>query len=155
MANVMEILDGVGTGKRTGCPIEAGLLAVGNRTSLLVLREAFYGTRRFDVFAERLGVTDAAAASHLRALTEAGLLERVPYRERGQRTRYEYQLTDKGSDLLPALLAFGQWAQKHLWPDGPRVDVVERDSGLPVEVRVCAGDGASLQPDEITIRPRG
>lgn len=58
-----------------------------------MLREAFYGTRRFDELARRVGITDAAAATRLRQLVDRGLLERRPYREPGQRTRQEYRLT--------------------------------------------------------------
>jgi DNA-binding HxlR family transcriptional regulator len=141
-------------GKRTGCPIDAALTSIGNRTSFLVLREAFYGTRRFDDFVERLGMTDAAVSPHLRSLTAAGLLERAPYREEGQRLRYEYQLTPKGADLLPVMLALLQWTEKHLWHDRSGLEIVETATGEPVEVRICAGRGPSLSASDITLRPR-
>ncbi|MFS4092746.1 winged helix-turn-helix transcriptional regulator [Streptomyces sp. AF1A] len=82
---------------------------VGTRAVLLIMREAFFGTRRFDDFAKRVGIGEPAAAARLKELTAAGLLERVPYREPGQRTRHAYQLTAKGRDFLPVLVALRRW----------------------------------------------
>jgi DNA-binding HxlR family transcriptional regulator len=141
-------------GKREGCPIEAALTAIGNRTDFLVLREAFYGTRRFDTFAERIGVTDASAAAHLRSLTDAGLLERVPYQDEGQRARFEYHLTEKGADLLPVMLSLLGWTEKHLWGGQSAFEVVETATTFPVHVTVTGSSGQQLRADELTVRPR-
>src|ERR1700753_3834300 len=84
------------------CPIEATMGLVGSRSAMLIMREAFYGTRRFDDFVQRVEMAPATASSHLRALTSAGLLKRQPYREPGGRTRDEYALTPCGQDLTPA-----------------------------------------------------
>jgi len=137
---------------RRGCPIDHALQAVGTRVSFLLLREAFYGTTRFDAFVERVGVTEAVVAAHLKSLTAAGLFERVPYREPGQRTRFEYRLTDAGSDLLPVLLALRQWTLRHAPGQTTPFDIIETESGLPVEVRICAGDGPALTGEDITLR---
>src|SRR5581483_4074411 len=72
------------------CPINRAMGLVGSRSAMLIMREAFYGTRRFDDFVQRVGMAPATASTHLRALTEAGLLQRQPYREPGGRTRDEY-----------------------------------------------------------------
>src|SRR3954462_5285654 len=85
-----------GAWRATRCSIDRALNVVGTRSALLLMREAYYGTRRFDDFAERVGITEAVAASRLRELVDAGLLERRPYREAGQRTRHEYVLTPMG-----------------------------------------------------------
>src|SRR3954468_24621635 len=69
------------------CPIDRAMQVVGTRSAMLIMREAAYGTTRFDDFATRVGITDAVAATRLRELVEVGLLERRPYREEGQRTR--------------------------------------------------------------------
>src|SRR3954447_23758164 len=84
--------------RATRCSIDRALSVVGTRSALLLMREGFYGTRRFDDFADRVGITQAGAASRLRELVAAGLLERRPYREPGQRTRDEYVLTEMGRD---------------------------------------------------------
>src|SRR3954452_16307212 len=97
------------------CSIAKTLEIVGARSSFLILREAFYGTTRFDDFAERVGISESVAAARLRELVEDGLLEREDYQEPGQRTRQRYRLTDKGPDLFPALAALMQWGNR--WID--------------------------------------
>src|SRR5277367_1066047 len=87
-----------------GCTIAQAVEVVGTRSAFLLMREAFYGTTRFDDFAERVGVSEPVAAARLKELVEDGLLEREPYRVAGQRTRMAYRLTDKGAELLPVLV---------------------------------------------------
>src|SRR5438270_14017984 len=94
------------------CSVHRAMQVVGTRSALLLMREAYYGTRRFDDFAARVGITDAVASSRLRELVDAGLLERRPYREPGSRTRSEYVLTDMGLDLAPVALALMQWGDR-------------------------------------------
>jgi DNA-binding HxlR family transcriptional regulator len=89
---------------------------IGTRSSMLILREAFYGTTRFDDFALRAKITDAIVATRLKELTDIGLFIKQPYREPGKRTRYEYLLTDKGRDLLPAVFATSCLSS---WPSRP------------------------------------
>ncbi|MEO9176747.1 MAG: helix-turn-helix domain-containing protein [Gaiellales bacterium] len=101
------------------CPISRALSVVGNRSVLLIMREAYYGTTRFDDFAKRVGIAESMAAARLRDLVEAGLLDRRPYQEPGQRTRYEYVLTEAGADLLPVVIGLGRWGEKHLPSDQP------------------------------------
>ena len=92
------------------CSLAKALDVLGTRTSFLLMREAFYGTTRFDDFVTRIGASEPVTAARLRELVEAGLLEREPYREPGQRTRQGYRLTEKGGDLLPAMVGLMQWA---------------------------------------------
>src|SRR5271166_2042176 len=98
--------------RATACPIARAMEVVGTRSAFLLLREAFYGTTRFDDFAERVGISEPVAAARLRELVDDGLLAREPYREPGQRTRLAYRLTDKGAELLPVLLALMQWGDR-------------------------------------------
>src|ERR1700689_1585198 len=84
----------------TACSLAKALEIVSSRSSLLILREAFYGTTRFDDFAERVGISEPVTAARLRELVGEGLLEREPYQHPGQRTRMAYRLTDKGAELL-------------------------------------------------------
>src|ERR1700756_2284013 len=91
------------------CPIERTIQVVGTKSALLILREAYYGTTRFEDFYDRVGITKAAAAARLNELVEAGLLSRRPYREPSQRTRDEYVLTPAGTDFMPAVWALFQW----------------------------------------------
>ena len=124
------------------CPAGRALDVIGTRTAMMVMREAFYGARRFDEFTRRLGVTEAIVSTRLRELTDAGLLEKQPYQEPGQRTRYEYRLTQMGVDLMPALLALMQWGSTYLSdrPGGPlAIEHVGCQAPVRVEVRCDAG----------------
>lgn len=124
------------------CSIARTLEIVGTRTALLILREAFFGTRRFDDFAKRVGIGEPAASTRLKELTAAGLLERVPYQEPGQRTRYAYQLTEKGRDFLPVLSALRQWGDTWAADEqGPPVVVRHVNCGAPVHVVLRCDDG--------------
>ena len=98
------------------CPIARTMDVVGTWSAFLLLREAFYGTTRFDDFAERVGISQPVAAARLRELVADGLLAREPYREPGQRTRMQYRLTEKGAELFPVLAALMQWGDRWLGP---------------------------------------
>jgi DNA-binding HxlR family transcriptional regulator len=132
------------------CSIGRAMQVVGSRSAMLLMREAFYGTRRFDDFAARVGITEAATAKRLRELVDAGLLERTPYREPGQRTRDEYQLTPMGRDLLPAALALMQWGDGYLaGEEGPPIVLRHADCGAPVAVEVRCADGHDVPLHEL------
>jgi DNA-binding HxlR family transcriptional regulator len=130
------------------CSVRRALEVVGTRSTMLLLREAFYGTRRFDDFAERAGITEQVAATRLKALVEEGLLRREPYQEPGQRTRNAYRLTPKGKDLYPALVALMQWGDTYNpGPHGPSVHLTHRGCGAAViaQVRCTAGHDVQLR----------
>ena len=123
------------------CSIARALDVVSARSAFLILREAFYGTTRFDDFAERVGISEPVAATRLRELVDEGLLEREAYREPGQRTRQQYRLTPKGTDLLPVLVALMQWGDRWLDDRGGPVELRHRDCGERVGVQMrCAAD---------------
>ena len=136
------------------CTIAASLGVLTTRSAFLILREAFYGTTRFDDFAERVGISDAAAAARLRELVGEGLLEREDYREPGQRTRQRYQLTEKGSDLFPVLAALMQWGDKWLDDRGGPIELLHRDCGAPVAVELRCAAGHTVTPDEVDVAAR-
>lgn len=105
--------DAVGTSHADGaCPIGRAGSLVGDRWSLLILREATLGVRRFDDFRVRLGIADNILAARLRRLVEHDLLAKVPYHD-GRRARSEYRLTAAGADFAPVLLALGRWGEQH------------------------------------------
>lgn len=135
-----------------GCSIARTLDVIGTRSAILILREAYYGARRFDSFTGRVGITDAAAAKQLRKLTEAGLLERRPYQESGQRTRHEYVLTQKGLDLLPAVVALWQWGDTYLQPGPAPLLRFDTRTGEPIRAELRAADGAEVDIDHLGIR---
>lgn len=120
----------------TRCSIAKAMEVVGTRSAILLLREAFYGTTRFDDFASRVGITEAVAASRLKALHRAGVFDKRPYREPAQRTRYEYVLTEMGRDLLPAVINLMQWGDKYLQDDTGPLRLVDGGTGSAVRVRI-------------------
>src|SRR5881227_344005 len=123
------------------CSIAKALDVVSTRSAFLILREAFYGTARFDDFAERAQISEPVAAARLRELVEHGLLEREDYREPGQRTRQRYRLTEEGADLFPALVALMQWGDRWLDDRGGPVEIRHHDCGEPVAVELRCGAG--------------
>lgn len=134
------------------CTIAGTLSVISTRSTFLILREAFYGTTRFDDFTERAGLSEPVAAARLRELVEEGLLEREPYREPGQRTRHAYHLTEKGADLLPALVALMQWGDRWLDEDGGPVKLRHRDCGADVGVRLRCERGHDVDLGELQLR---
>lgn len=115
------------------CSVARTLAVVGEKWTMLVLREAFYGVRRFEVFQANLGIARNLLVARLRTLVTHGILERRPYQEPGSRARSEYRLTDKGKELFPALIALMQWGDRHLAdPAGPPVVVRHNGCEQPV-----------------------
>jgi len=123
---------------------------VGTRSAVLLMREAWYGTTRFDEFAARVGLSDAITSSRLRELVDAGLLERRPYREPGQRTRHEYVLTESGTDLVPVLLGLAAWGRKHA-PEEWSPSTTHAGCGADVTVEVRCAAGHEVSPDDVVI----
>ena len=137
------------------CSIARALDVVSSKSALLILREALYGTARFDDFAERVGISEPVAAARLRELVTDGLLEREPYREPGQRTRMAYRLTDKGAELLPVLVALMQWGDRWLQPDGAPVELRHAgcDEIVHAELRCAAGHQVADEDLELAVGP--
>jgi DNA-binding HxlR family transcriptional regulator len=135
------------------CSIASTLERVGDRWTLLVIREAFLGARRFDVFQERLGIARNVLADRLGRLVDEGILERRRYQERPE--RFEYRLTEKGLDLWPVLVALLQWGDKHvLGPEERPVILRHRGCGGEVDRhRLCDRCGARLGPRDVQREP--
>ena len=103
---------------RSGCSVAGTLGVIGEKWSLLVLREAFLGIRRFADFQRILGAPKAVLTDRLGTLVASGVLARVPYQAEGERQRHEYRLTEKGRDLYPTLVALMQWGDRYLAEPG-------------------------------------
>lgn len=138
----------------TDCSMAAALEVVGRRASMLLLREAFYGAHRFDEFARRTQLSDKITAARLRELVEEGLLERRPYHVAGQRSREDYHLTEKGMDLLPALIGLMQWGDRWVRPDGGRIALTHTGCGSPVSAQVRCAEGHSASAQTIDVARR-
>ena len=128
------------------CAIGATVAIIGERSTFLVLREAFNGVRRFDDMQRRTGMARQVLSDRLARLVQEDLLRKVPYQASGQRTRHEYRLTQKGLDLYPVLLALMAWGDKHVvGPAGPQVLLQHRDCGEPVGLQVACAAGHVLE----------
>jgi DNA-binding HxlR family transcriptional regulator len=134
------------------CSIADALEIVGDRWTLLVLREVFLRNRRFEDIQRRLGVARNVLTDRLGRLVDEEVLERVPYQQRPE--RFEYRLTEKGLDLWPVLVALMQWGDKHR-SDGRRPMVLHH-RGCTGEVddrRHCTACGAPLTVDDVRAVP--
>ncbi|MGY1823092.1 winged helix-turn-helix transcriptional regulator [Geodermatophilus sp. SYSU D00079] len=130
---------------RSRCSVAGTLAVVGEKWSLLVLREAFLGVRRFADFQRVLGAPRAVLTDRLATLVDQGVLRRVPYQAEGERQRHEYRLTRKGVDLYPALVALMEWGDRYLTEDGePPLELRHRDCGEPVHLTLVCAAGHEL-----------
>jgi DNA-binding HxlR family transcriptional regulator len=136
------------------CTMARTLDLLGARSSFLILREAFYGTTRFDDFVVRTGLSEPVTSARLRDLADEGLIEREDYREPGQRTRQQYRLTEKGSELLPVLVALMQWGDRWLDERGGPVALLHRDCGASVAAELRCAAGHRVSPEELDLAVR-
>jgi DNA-binding HxlR family transcriptional regulator len=127
---------------------------LGERWTVVVLREVFVGIRRFDDMRVRTGIPRQVLTNRLAMLVEHGLLRREPYREPGARVREEYRLTQKGLDLYPVLVALREWGDRYLMDsDGPPLLTLHRDCGEPVHVALRCAGGHEVAPRAVVPRP--
>ncbi|HEX4290067.1 MAG TPA: helix-turn-helix domain-containing protein [Trebonia sp.] len=128
------------------CSIGAAVGIIGERSTFLVLREAFNGVRRFDDMQRRTAIPRQVLSDRLARLVDEGLLRKVPYQNSGQRRRDEYRLTGKGLDLYPVLVALMDWGNRYaVGPEGPLAELRHRDCGEPVELRLSCRAGHDLE----------
>lgn len=120
---------------------------------MLVLREAFMGVRRFEQMQAHIGCARTVLTARLNQLTQAGVLEKSPYQEPGQRQRHEYRLTTKGRELYPVILALRQWGDRWLHEGNGAVASFHRGCGgrLSTEVRCEHGHGPVVANDAFAL----
>jgi DNA-binding HxlR family transcriptional regulator len=134
------------------CSIARTLELVGERWTMLVVREAFLGRRRFDELAGRLGIARNVLAARLARLVEEGVLERHRYQERPE--RFEYHLTPKGRDLWPVLMSLLQFGDRHYAPAGPPMLITHRGCGGALTAHLtCDRCGAELGLQDVQAGP--
>lgn len=132
------------------CPVARAMAVLGERWSILILREAFAGTTRFDAFERNLGIASNILAARLAALVDHGVLERVP-----DGGRHAYRLTERGRDVFPLYLAIRDWGARHLsGPEGPPTIMVDTTTGAPVQAPLPRRpDGSPILPEQVRILP--
>ncbi|QIB50630.1 helix-turn-helix domain-containing protein [Pseudomonas sp. OIL-1] len=133
------------------CSIARTLAVVGDRWTLLILRDCFLGVRRFDAFEKRLGITRHVLAERLKKLVEHGVLSKVPYQQRP--LREEYRLTDKGLELHPAILALVSWGDRYMADErGAPVRHLHKGCGLAMRpVTVCSECGEPVTARDVRV----
>jgi DNA-binding HxlR family transcriptional regulator len=130
------------------CSVARSVEVLGDRWTVLVLRDVFNGVRRFDDLQEHLGIARDVLAKRLTALVDEGVLTKVPYREPGSRTRFEYRLTQAGWDLRPVLIALIEWGDRYRAdPDGPPLVVVHDECGEQIHVALECAAGHRVEAD--------
>jgi DNA-binding HxlR family transcriptional regulator len=137
--------------ERASCPVARPLDAIGDGWSLLIIRDAFDGLRRFGQFQKSLGVAKNILSARLNNLVEHGILQTVPA---GDGSQYqEYVLTDKGRGLFPVLVALRQWSEEYLFePDETRARLIDREHRRPIaRLEIRSADGRTLAPKDTVI----
>jgi DNA-binding HxlR family transcriptional regulator len=135
------------------CTIARTLSVVGDRWTLLILRDAFLGTRRFEAFHASLGITRHRLADRLAKLVRHGVLRRERYQTRPP--RWEYRLTEKGLDLYGVIVTIAEWGDTHMpSKKGPQVERVHRACGHATRLRLtCEHCGDRVTARDMTARP--
>jgi DNA-binding HxlR family transcriptional regulator len=134
------------------CSIADALALVGEKYSLLVLREVCLGNSRFDQLVRNIGAPRDILATRLRRLVDAGILDKRAYSERPP--RFEYRPTRAGLELEPVLLTLMAWGDRHLRPDGERPMVMEHSCGSELApVVTCRACGDVVRHEDLTARP--
>ncbi|HEX9857617.1 MAG TPA: helix-turn-helix domain-containing protein [Paracoccaceae bacterium] len=129
------------------CPVARGLSVIGDRWTMLVVRECFLGFRRFDMMQDRLGITRHVLADRLRKLETDGVLRREAYQDRP--LRYEYRLTERGKALYPILVTLIDWANAHVPVDGESsVTLLSRSTDQPIAPKLIDRNTG----EDITVR---
>ena len=135
------------------CSVATALELIGEGWTILILREAFFGSRRFEDFQKHLGIARNILTTRLNKLCDKGILERAPIKQGAK--RHEYKLTPMGRDLHTILIVLTQWGDRWLQKDkGAPVKFVERVTGEEIsEVVIHAKDGREIKPRDLALIP--
>ncbi|MEE1757861.1 MULTISPECIES: winged helix-turn-helix transcriptional regulator [unclassified Streptomyces] len=138
----------------SNCSIARTLEVVGEKWTILILREVYYGSSRFGEFERVLGCPRNLLAARLKMLVEEGILATETYKEPGSRSRPKYVITRKGVDLVPAVMGLLQWGDRYRAdPEGPAMLSRHRGCGAPVDARIRCERGHAVQPQDIESVP--
>ncbi|NQX12932.1 helix-turn-helix transcriptional regulator [Microbacteriaceae bacterium VKM Ac-2855] len=136
------------------CSIARTVAVVGERWSLLIVRDAFRGSRTFSEFRARLGVPSDVLSARLASLVEAGVFTKVAYQDPGERERFRYELTTSGRGLLPLLAAMIEWGDQYRpLEDGPTSVLTAEESGAALRIAFVDADGREVPEDAARLSP--
>jgi len=135
------------------CSVARTVAVIGDRWTLLILRDLFLGVRRFEDFERRLGISRSVIADRLKVLVDEGVLRKEPYQQ--QPVRHEYRLTDKGLELHPVVMAIVHWGDAHYAGEaGAPLLHRHRTCGCDFHpVMTCSSCGDAIAPREVEVRP--
>ena len=136
---------------RDQCGMALACDLLGDRWTMLIIREAFYGVSRFDDLRADLGIPRGVLSGRLRLLVEQGVLEMRPYQAPGARQRHEYVLSPCGRDLGLALIALMQWGDRHLQDEPSPLAITDRASGEPLQVALVTPQGQAVAADDVVV----
>lgn len=134
---------------RDACGMALATELLGDRWTLLILREAFYGVSRFDDLRADLTIPRGILSTRLKALVGAGLLVKTPYRQGRDRVRYAYQLSPMGQDLALTLIALMQWGERHLQTGPSPVRLTDRRTGQTLQIALVTPDGQAVPAEQV------
>lgn len=124
---------------------------LGDRWTMLILREAFYGVERYDDMREDLGAPRSMLSDRLGKMVDHGLMTRRSYKEPGSRARNAYVLTEMGSELALTLLALNQWGEKHALDDEGPIEIVDKRTGGGLRVGLIDDQGSSVALENVHV----
>ncbi|GAQ57595.1 winged helix-turn-helix transcriptional regulator [Streptomyces acidiscabies] len=138
----------------SNCSIARTLEVVGEKWTILILREVWYGSSRFSEFEHVLGCPRNLLAARLKMLVEEGILVTEAYKEPGSRSRPKYVITPKGMDLVPAVMGLLQWGDRYRAdPEGPAMQTRHRGCGAHVDAQIRCEQGHAVQVEDIESVP--
>ncbi len=138
--------------KKFDCSVAQTLDQIGEWWTLLILRDAFHGIKRFDDFQEQLEISPTVLSARLQSMTKNGILEKRKSKTDGR--VFEYVLTEKGLDLYPVLLSLMAWGDKYSPNEaGPRMELLDKKTGRPIQpIQVLSEDGRRLSARDVFVR---
>ncbi|MEM9787597.1 MAG: helix-turn-helix domain-containing protein [Pseudomonadota bacterium] len=136
---------------KCGAALAAEILA--DRWTLLIIREAFYGVSRYDDIRADIGIPRSVLTARLKTLVAADILKRVPYQDKGARTRHCYVLSEKGQALGLTMLALMQWGDDYLKDGIPALAVTHRETGRPLRVGLVSDPDVDVPLSSVRIKP--
>ncbi|MEM6807326.1 MAG: helix-turn-helix domain-containing protein [Bacteroidota bacterium] len=135
------------------CPIVSAIGEIGDKWILLILRESFIGARRFDEFQANLNVSKSVLSNKLNKMLELSLLQKVSYKNPGERTRFEYRLTRKGKDLGKVVISLLNWGNTYLVEEGQETIVIaDTQEQKPVSLEMVNSKGEKLRFRDTAIK---
>lgn len=139
---------------KASCPMALAADALGDRWTLLILREAFYGVTRFADMQADLSIPRSVLTDRLTKLVAQGLLERRPYQEKGHRTRQAYTLTQVGKDFAPVLIALMEWGETHILRGPAPIEIRQITTEEPLRLSLVTQDGQTIATKDATFTKR-